>query len=91
VTDKARACAVSMVGAVVGAAAGYIFFTDRGRALRRQLETTLETLVPELSHFGDTINRSAGVASEGWKVLNEALGDSSKAPRYINPHQTSPF
>jgi gas vesicle protein len=92
VTDKARACAASMVGAVLGAAAGYIFFTDRGRALRRQLETALEALAPELSHFSDTINRSAGVASEGWKVLNEALGDSSSsAPRYINPHQTSPF
>lgn len=91
VTDKTRACAASMVGAVIGAAAGYMFFTDRGRALRRQMETALETLAPELSHFSGTINRTAGVASEGWKLLNEALGDSSRAPRYVNPHQTSPF
>jgi len=91
VTEKTRACAVLMVGAGIGAAVGYMFFTDRGRALRRQLETALETLAPELSHFSGAINRTAGVASEGWKLLNEALGDSSRAPRYVNPHQTSPF
>lgn len=90
-TDKTRACAASMVGAVIGAAAGYMFFTDRGRSLRRHLETALETLAPELSHFSDTINRTAGIAGESWKLLNEALGDSSGAPRYVNPHQTSPF
>jgi len=91
VTEKARACAASMVGAVIGAAAGYLFFTERGRALRRQLETTLETLAPELGHFGGTVNRTAGVASEGWKLLNEALGDRARPPRYVNPHQISPF
>ena len=80
-----------MVGAVIGAAVGYMFFTDRGRELRRQLEKTLEALEPELSHFSGTINRTASVASEGWKLLNEALGESSRAPRYVNPHQTSPF
>lgn len=90
-TEKTRACAASMVGAVIGAAAGYMFFTDRGRALRRRMETALETLAPELSNFSGTINRTAGAASEGWKLLNEALGDSSRAPRYVNPHQTSPF
>jgi len=91
VTDKTRAGAASMVGAVIGAAVGYMFFTDRGRELRRQLEKTLESLEPELSHFSGTINRTASVASEGWKLLNEALGESSRAPRYVNPHQTSPF
>jgi gas vesicle protein len=80
-----------MVGAVIGAAAGYMFFTDRGRDLRRQLEKALEALGPELSQFSGTINRTAGVANEGWKLLNEALGDSSRAPRHINPHQTRPF
>jgi hypothetical protein len=80
-----------MVGAVISAAVGYMFFTDRGREVRRQLEKTLETLEPELSHFSGTINRTASVASEGWKLLNEALGESSQAPRYVNPRQTSPF
>ena len=40
-----------------------------------------------------TISKAAGVASEGWKLLNEALGDSGQAAqsRYPSARQTSPF
>ena len=85
VTEKTRACAVTMVGAVIGAAAGYLFFTDRGRAHRQELETALERLAPELSHLSGTINRTAGVASEGWKLLNEALGERSLGTGLCQP------
>ena len=34
----------------------------------------------------------SGVASEGWKLLNEAVGEGAPATsRYPNVHQTSPF
>lgn len=92
-TETVRACAATTVGAVIGAVAGYMFFTERGRVLRRELETTLEELEPELSRLRVTLNRAAGVASEGWKLLNETLGDggSRPLPRYTNPHQVNPF
>jgi hypothetical protein len=32
-----------------------------------------------------------GVASEGWKVLNEALGENTGQAHYSNPHQSTPF
>ncbi len=86
--EKARAVAALTVGAVVGAMAGYMFFTDRGRALRRELEPALEDIARELGHFRGTVNKAAGVASEGWKLLNEALGDRE---HFQNPHQSSPF
>jgi gas vesicle protein len=92
VTEKTRACAATVVGAVVGGVAGYMFFTERGREMRRQLESTLDELGPELNRLGGTVNRAAGVASEGWKLLNEALGDgSARLPRYGTTHQTNPF
>jgi hypothetical protein len=32
------------------------------------------------------------VANEGWKLLNETLGDGVQQPsRYPSAHQTSPF
>ena len=92
-SDNSRAIAASVVGAVVGAMAGYVFFTEHGRSLRRQIEPALDDFARELSHFRGTVLTAAGVASEGWKLLNEALGESGPQPppRYPTPHQTSPF
>ncbi len=78
-----------VVGAIVGGVAGYMLFTDRGRALRRQLEPALEDFARELNHFRGTVTKAAGVANEGWKLLNEAIGD--REPRFSGTHQTSPF
>jgi hypothetical protein len=80
-----------ILGGVAGGIAGYMFFTDQGRRWRRQLEPALEDLAVELSHFRGTVGKAAGVASEGWKLLNEAFGEQSHSNRYPNPHQSSPF
>jgi hypothetical protein len=91
VTEKTQACVVSCLGAAIGAAAAYILFTDHGRHLRTRLEPALDDFARELNHFRGTVTKAAGVAGEGWKLLNEALGDGGTAGRYTNPHQTSPF
>lgn len=91
-TDDSRAVAATVVGAVLGGLAGYLFFSDRGRALRRQIEPALDDIARELDSFRGTVTRAAGVAGEGWKMLNEALGESpTHSSRYANPHQTTPF
>ena len=90
-SDNSRAVAAVAVGALVGAAAGYFFFTERGRALRRQLEPALEDLARELVHFRGTVSKAAGIANEGWRLLNEAVDERGGEPRYPNAHQTSPF
>ena len=86
-----RTVAATLVGGIVGAMAGYLLFTDRGRALRRQLEPALDDFARELNHFRSTVTKATVVAGEGWKLLNETLGESSAPPRYPTPHQTSPF
>jgi hypothetical protein len=93
VNESQRTCAATTVGAILGAIVGYMFFTERGQAMRRQLETTLDDLGPELNRLGTTVNRAAGVASESWKLLNDTLGKSgSGLPRYsATTHQTNPF
>ena len=91
-TDNSRTMTATVVGAVVGGIAGYLFFTENGRRLRRQVEPALEDLMRELDSFRGTVQKAAGVVAEGWSVLNEALGeDSARLPRYVNPHQSSPF
>jgi hypothetical protein len=92
VTENARTLAATMVGAILGGMAGYFLLTNRGRALRRELEPAIDDFVRELNQFRGTINKAAGIATEGWKLLNETVGDQPAHARYSTPpHQTSPF
>jgi gas vesicle protein len=84
--------AATMVGAFIGGVAGYLFFTDNGRHLRRQIEPALEDIARELNSFRATVQKAAGVANEGWKLLNDAVGEAGgPTRRFPNAHQTSPF
>jgi hypothetical protein len=90
--DYSRAIGAMVVGAVLGGLAGYLFFTEDGRRLRRSLEPAIEDVARELNSFRHTLQKAALVASEGWKLLNEVLGEGVQPPpHYPSPHQTSPF
>jgi gas vesicle protein len=91
VTDNSRALALTIAGAVIGGVAGYILFTERGRELRRQVEPALDNFAHELNSFRQTLQKAAGVASEGWKLLNEAMESGSETSRYPTVRQTSPY
>jgi len=87
VADHSRAMTTAVLGAVAGAVVGYLLFTDRGRLLRRQCETALENAAHELNGLRSTLQKAAGFATEGWTMLNEALGERGlEAPR-----QSAPF
>ena len=90
-TDNSRAMAATIAGAVIGGAAGYFFFTDRGRELRRHLEPALDDFAHELSSFRTTVAKAAGLATEGWRLLNEAMEPPPQSSRYSTSQQTSPF
>jgi hypothetical protein len=87
---NSRVIAATLVGAVIGGVAGYLFFTDHGRSVRRQIEPALDDFARELISFRTTVQKATGVGSESWKLLNEALGETGPAPRYPG-RQTSPF
>lgn len=89
--DNSRAITATIVGAVIGGVAGYMFFTDHGRSIRRQIEPALEDITRELNSFRITFQKAAGVASDGWKLLNNALGESDQPSLRYPSHQTSPF
>lgn len=92
VTERQQALVAATVGAVAGGIAGYMLFTDAGRDLRRRLEPAIDDFAHELVRLRGTVNRAMGVASEGWYVLNEALGDrAAQAGRFVPHNQTNPF
>jgi gas vesicle protein len=60
-----------MVGALVGAAAGFLFFTDRGRELRDRLEPAVDELRQEFARFQRTAEKVGHMANEGMRVVSE--------------------
>ena len=45
--DRQTIVGGAVLGALVGAVAGYLFFTERGRRFRRDVEPELQTIVRE--------------------------------------------
>ena len=61
----------AMVGAIIGAAAGYLFFTDAGKGVRDRLEPAVEDLRREFTRFQKTIERMGDMANDGLRVVSE--------------------
>jgi gas vesicle protein len=94
--DNSRAVLASLVGAMIGGVVAYLFFTDHGKRLRRQIEPAIDDLSRELASFRSTVQKATGVATDSWQMFNDAIGESTPSHatpsvRYSNPRQTSPF
>jgi hypothetical protein len=90
VTDR-QVVAATIVGAALGGLVGFLFFTDRGRVLRRKIEPALEDFVRELSSMRGTVQRAADVAGESWRLLNEVIREPAQPSHRFPGGQTSPF
>lgn len=75
--DNIRIVAASAVGAVLGGVAGFLFLTDRGRGVRRQMGPALDELREEIAGFGRSLEGAGGIAREGWKFIQDLAGDES--------------
>jgi gas vesicle protein len=71
VNDRMAVTAGAMIGALVGAAASYLFFTERGRGLRDRLEPAIADLQREFGRFQGTIEQVGRMANEGARVFQE--------------------
>ena len=73
----------AMVGALIGAAATYLFFTDAGKQVRDRLEPAVDELRREFVRFQKTIEKLGEMANDGMRVVNEfnaARSQSSSMP-----------
>ena len=69
--ERTAVMAGAFVGALAGAVASYLFFTERGRALREQLEPRVDDLRQEFTKFQRTIEKVGDMANEGMRVVQE--------------------
>lgn len=89
--NNSQEIVATIVGAVIGGVAGFLFFTERGRRVRRQIEPALEDFSREVVTFRNTAQEVGGVANEGWKLLHDLLGEGGKPFARYPGGQTSPF
>jgi len=84
--NDSRTVAALIGGAVLGAIAGYFLFTDRGRAMRREIEPAIQDFANEMVSFRDTVQRAVGVATEGWGALTAGRmgGDRYSGPSNVH-------
>ena len=73
--QNSQGMAAAIAGAVIGSVVGYLFFTEHGRKVRRQIEPALEDFARELVTFRNTLQKAAGAANDGWKLLEGALSE----------------
>jgi hypothetical protein len=71
VNEQSKVMTSAVVGAFVGAAVGYLFFTERGRTMRDRLDPAVDDLRKEFAKFQRTFERVGEMASEGIRVFNE--------------------
>ena len=86
--ERTAVMAGALVGALTGAFAGYLFFTDRGRTLRDRMEPLVDDLREEFTRFQRTFEKVGEMATDGLRVVQEfnAARSQSQFPQNRTSH-----
>ena len=78
--SKQSVMSAAVLGALCGAAVGYLFFTDRGREMRERFEPTIDDLRREFTTFQGTLDKVGALANDGMRVMEEFIAARGKYP-----------
>lgn len=70
-SDSRVITAGAILGAAIGAAASYLFFTQAGKHVRDRLEPAVDDLRREFVRFQKTVEKLGDMANDGIRVVNE--------------------
>jgi gas vesicle protein len=71
VSEQTKIMQGAVVGAVVGACASYLFFTEGGRTVRDRFEPMVDDLRRDFQRFQKTIEKFGELANDGMRMVNE--------------------
>jgi hypothetical protein len=79
--DRARIALSMGIGAAIGGFVGFLLFTDRGRAFRRDLEPQLDGLMNEAQRLSVAFDRTRRAVKDGLATLtpSDAAPDDGRA------------
>src|SRR5262245_26516074 len=78
VDERSRVLLATCLGAMAGGVWGWLYMTENGRRVRDQIEPKLDEVMRELLRVRGTVEKARGVASEGWRSLNDVTGGGSQ-------------
>jgi gas vesicle protein len=70
----------TVIGAILGCAATYLFFTERGTSWRARIEPAVDDLRREFGRFQKTVEKLGVMANEGMRVVNEFNAARAQSP-----------
>tara|TARA_B100000678_G_C17965551_1_gene404939 strand:- start:371 stop:649 length:279 start_codon:yes stop_codon:yes gene_type:complete len=73
--ERSRVLLSSLLGTAVGGVVGYLYLTETGRKVRKQIEPALDAIVNELQHARDAGAKVREVVQEGQRTLNDLVGE----------------
>jgi gas vesicle protein len=85
VTQRSAICTGAMVGALVGAATTYLFFTETGRSVRDRIEPAVDDLMREFQRFRRTLEKVGDMANDGMRAFQEFSEARSQSQFPSNP------
>jgi gas vesicle protein len=88
VNERTVVICSGLIGAAIGAVAGYLFLTESGRQLRRDLEPRLDDLARDFASLQGTVARATDAAQQGWRAINDAAG---RRQGWTDTEQTAPY
>jgi gas vesicle protein len=77
----------AIVGALIGAAASYLFFTESGKQVRDRLEPAVDDLRQEFTRFQKTVEKLGEMANDGIRAVNEF--NAARAQSSLSTPRTS--
>jgi gas vesicle protein len=84
VNDSRVMVAGAIVGALIGASASYLFFTDAGKQWRDRLEPAVDDLRKEFARFQKTVEKVGEMANDGIRAVNEFNAARAQSS-FVNP------
>ena len=78
--DRSKVVAAGILGAGVGALAGYLLLTSRGQTLREQVVPQLEEFLSRVKDLQASVEQARHVAEESWQALQHLTAPPPSSP-----------
>ncbi|MPY89537.1 MAG: hypothetical protein GEU99_16620 [Luteitalea sp.] len=78
--DRERVLLSALAGAAIGAAAGFLMLTNRGRTVRGQIEPKLDEFLGNVDQLKASVRKARQVAEASWHSFQQIIDETTPRP-----------